>query len=114
MSSLGAQVILLVLSCGGSILAFPNKGYERAYGGDAVTREVDDNTRMSIESSKPVLVSLILDGTLDGTNGDWGSMVTIPATDQYTTQHTFPAMAGFQFLDSVAVSKVSNYAEMSK
>ena len=87
-----------------TIVLYPKQGYEMAYEGDVVVRVGDENTRMTIESSKPVLVSL----RIDDSGSVWNSMVIIPPIEQYTTQHTFPAMTGFDLLSSVAVDRVSS------
>ena len=82
------------------------QGYEMAYEGDVVVRVGDENNRMTVESSKPVLVSLRIDDSDSGSV--WNSMIIVPPIEQYTTRHTFPGMAGFEWVSSVAVDRVSS------
>ena len=85
------------------LLVFLNQGYEIVYEGDEETRPIDENTKMTIESTKPILVSLLLKDR----GNSWSTMITIPPVDQYTTQHTFPAMTDFDLVSSIAVARVS-------
>ena len=59
---------------------------------------------MSIESSKPILLTLHLEVT-----DSWAAMLTIPATSQYKTHHYFPGLeTNYFFHSSVAVNKVKH------
>ena len=70
--------------------------------GLVVKRILDSDTLMSIESSKPVLLTLHLDGS-----GSWAVMLTIPPTEQYKSHHYFPGFMGsYTFEASSAVNKV--------
>ena len=76
------------------------------YIGSPIRRDIDDNTIMSVQSSKPVLVSVLLTSS----SGDWASLVTIPPSNQYKDIHYFPAVTGnllwTKAVDKVDVSRV--------
>ena len=78
------------------------QGHEIVKRGQVVYRTLDSDTLMSVESSKPVLLTLHLDGS-----GSWAVMLTIPTTEQYKSHHYFPGFdSSYTFEASSAVNKV--------